>query len=281
MGARKLLLYCDGSVRTGGRAGVGVVLADPDTGTPLKRFGEALDTPQSSNTAEYHALIRGLEEARRLGATEVEVYTDSSLVHGQIVLGWACNHDHLRQLRDQCLALLAQFQSWTLQRVESRFNPMAHTYATVASTQNRRNTNTTHKGGNTMILEFRDYEPLPTGSYHCVVVDVTVKNGLYGEQMQFTLEVVSGEHAGRQLKAWCNPSASTNSKLYRWARALLREPVTRLDTQQLVGKQCMAQVVQQQAGNGNIYSRVQELLPVKTAKPTETEDDGYDPFEDD
>jgi hypothetical protein len=122
-----------------------------------------------------------------------------------------------------------------------------------------------------MIIEFTEHTSLPTGSYPARVVAVETKTGQYGEQLQFTLEVTDGKHAGRRLRAWCNPSTSTGSKLYRWARALLGEAPTRLDTRELVGRDCLAQVVLQQSPTGTVYSRVQDLLPA----------DGYDPFEED
>ncbi|MGC8782943.1 MAG: reverse transcriptase-like protein [Armatimonadota bacterium] len=260
----KAVLYCDASVRYGGRAGIGVVVADADSGLPLKRWGEPLDTPATCNEAEYIALVRGLQECLRMGATSVEVYLDSALVYGQLVQGWQCHHEHLRRLRDEAQSLLEQFEHWSIERVPSAHNPLAHTYANIASLQNR-------KGGTrTMIVEFTEHTPLPTGSYPARVVAVEPKSGQYGEQLQFTLEVSDGKHAGRRLRAWCNPSTSTNGKLYRWARALLGEAPTRLDTRELVGRECLAQVVLQQSPNGTVYSRVQDLLPV----------DGYDPFED-
>ncbi|GIV17759.1 MAG: hypothetical protein KatS3mg022_3194 [Armatimonadota bacterium] len=167
---RKLVLYTDGSVRSGGRAGVGVVVATED-GYPLKRLGEPLTEPVTVNECEYIALLTGLREALRLGADSVEVCLDSELVRQQVLGNWQCNHEHLRRLRDEARALLAQFQSWTLQRVESRFNPLAHTYANIASTQNRRRFFWQHprkhgKGGKrSMIIEFAEHSPLPTGSY--------------------------------------------------------------------------------------------------------------------
>jgi ribonuclease HI len=278
--AERLLLYCDGSVRSGGRAGVGYVLATPD-GFPLKRRGEPLPFPATVNEAEYYALISALREALRLGADSVEIYCDSALIVGQVCQGWACNAPHLQELRREVLDLLAQFESWTLERVPSKYNPLAHAYANVASQQNRRRfyprkavhiEKRAHEqhhntgGTNTVKITFTDYTPLPTGSYRVCVTDVQEKDGMFGKQIQFTLEVTEGTHAGRTLKAWCNPSQSTNSKLYKWSRALLNtEKLTALDLTDLVGREGLAQVVQQRSENGNTYSRVVEILP-------------YDPF---
>jgi len=214
----------------------------------------------------------------RLGATSVEIYCDSALIVGQVCQGWACNAPHLQELRREVLALLARFESWTLERIPSERNVLAHAYATCASDQNRRHFwkhprkavhieqthERHHKGGtSTMKLVFSDYTPLPTGSYRVCVTDVEEKPGQFGTQIQLTLEVTEGEHRGRQLRAWCNPSASTNSKLFRWARALLGvQKLSELDTNDLVGGEAFAQVVQVQAENGNTYSKVVELLPL-------------------
>jgi ribonuclease HI len=75
----KLVVHVDGGARGNpGPAAIGVVVADAD-GAPVEQLGEAIGAT-TNNVAEYRALLRGLERARALGATEVEVVGDSELV---------------------------------------------------------------------------------------------------------------------------------------------------------------------------------------------------------
>jgi len=272
-----LLLYCDGSVRRGSRGGIGVVVADGDTGLPIRRFGEPLDTPQSSNTAEYFALLRGLQECLRLGATSVEVYLDSELVRQQVLGNWECNYDHLRALRDRARELLQQFQSWSLERVESRFNPMAHALAAAATEQNRkrfrqhprkRNEHkTTSTGGETtMILVVTHPELLEADVYPVRLDAVEPVQGNFGEQLRWRFTVTDGKHKGATLSAWSNLSAATNSKTLRWASVLAGEQFAAGDVvnfDQLVGRQARAVVDVRTGGDGRQYNRVTDLLPLR------------------
>ena len=63
----------------------------------------------TNNVAEYRGLIAGLEEAAKLGATEVEVLMDSKLVVEQMSGRWQVKHPDLRALLKQAKALDARF----------------------------------------------------------------------------------------------------------------------------------------------------------------------------
>ena len=80
---RHVAVYTDGAARGNpGPAGAGVYIED-DRGTSLAEvslyLGEA-----TNNVAEYRALLLGLEQARELGASEVEIRADSELVIRQM-----------------------------------------------------------------------------------------------------------------------------------------------------------------------------------------------------
>ena len=51
------------------------------------------------NEAEYSALIAGLYNARSLGATEVEAYSDSQLIVNQMKGTWACREKRLQEFK--------------------------------------------------------------------------------------------------------------------------------------------------------------------------------------
>lgn len=290
---RHLLVYVDGSVRSGGRAGVGIVLATPD-GYPLRRLGEPLDTPQSSNTAEYQALIRGLEEALRLGASSVEVYLDSELVRQQVLGNWECNYEHLRALRDRARELLSQFASWQLLRVESRFNPIAHTLANTASDQNRKRFwqhprfRGEHKHQHTKEVDLMKLvvtaqaQALPDDVYTVELVDVQEQNGAYGEQFVWKLRVSEGEFAGTELRAWSNASTAVNSKAVKWASAFNGKPYAQgdsIDLDALKGTRARAVVQTKQTTDGREFARVTDILPMRRqTRVQQQEEDACDPF---
>lgn len=73
-----LILHTDGGARGNpGPAGIGVVLTDT-TGKILEEHAKYLGRT-TNNQAEYRAVIFGLERACALGATFVDVMTDSEL----------------------------------------------------------------------------------------------------------------------------------------------------------------------------------------------------------
>lgn len=79
----KLIIYTDGGARGNpGPAGIGVFIADRD-GRVLARHKRYLG-PATNNQAEYWAVIDALEEAKKLGAEELEFRLDSELVVRQL-----------------------------------------------------------------------------------------------------------------------------------------------------------------------------------------------------
>lgn len=78
----KLQIYTDGGARGNpGPSGIGVVIWDDNNlvGRHSKFIGEA-----TNNQAEYQAVILGLEQAKKLGAKEIDVFLDSELVANQL-----------------------------------------------------------------------------------------------------------------------------------------------------------------------------------------------------
>ncbi len=78
-----MILRTDGGARGNpGPAAIGVVIAD-EQGGMVREFGRYIGET-TNNQAEYQALLAGLEEAKKLGATEVHCYLDSELVVKQL-----------------------------------------------------------------------------------------------------------------------------------------------------------------------------------------------------
>jgi ribonuclease HI len=79
----------------------------------------------TNNVAEYRALLLGLELARRVGATEVDVVNDSELVARQIGGEYKVKHAGLRPLFEEAMAELRGFDGWSVRNVPRAENSRA------------------------------------------------------------------------------------------------------------------------------------------------------------
>ena len=79
----------------------------------------------TNNVAEYKGLLLGLELARRLGASEVEVINDSELVARQIGGQYKVKHAGLKPLFLETMKALREFDSWAVRDVRREHNKRA------------------------------------------------------------------------------------------------------------------------------------------------------------
>ena len=122
--ARHFVVYADGAARGNpGPAGAGAVLYDGD-GNVVQELTRALGRA-TNNVAEYSALILGLEEAKRRGATSVDVRMDSLLVVEQMRGRWRIKHPGLRDLALRAGALLASFPEREIKHIPREENAHA------------------------------------------------------------------------------------------------------------------------------------------------------------
>ncbi len=92
----KAVLYTDGGARGNpGPAAIGVVLRI--TGKPVVEVAETIGET-TNNVAEYRALLRGLEEAKKRGVTELECRLDSELIVKQLTLVYRVKDEDLARL---------------------------------------------------------------------------------------------------------------------------------------------------------------------------------------
>jgi ribonuclease HI len=120
----KLVVHVDGGARGNpGPAAVGVVVSTPD-GEVLDEVGEVIGVA-TNNVAEYRGLLLGLERARALGATEVEVVNDSELVARQVQGDYRVKHAGLKPLHQQALTALRAFDRWSIGSVPRERNARA------------------------------------------------------------------------------------------------------------------------------------------------------------
>jgi ribonuclease H / adenosylcobalamin/alpha-ribazole phosphatase len=106
----KVIIEADGGSRGNpGPAGYGAVVRTADRATVLAESKQAIGRA-TNNVAEYRALIAGLDDAVKLGATEVAVMMDSKLVVEQMAGRWKVKHPDLVELHAQALALASRFR---------------------------------------------------------------------------------------------------------------------------------------------------------------------------
>jgi ribonuclease HI len=120
----KLVIHVDGGSRGNpGPAAAAAVLSTPD-GEVVAEADELLGTA-TNNVAEYRALLLGLQRAKELGATEVEVVNDSELVAKQVNGLYKVKHPDLRPLHVQAVAALRGFGKWKVRSVPRAQNAAA------------------------------------------------------------------------------------------------------------------------------------------------------------
>jgi ribonuclease HI len=122
--ARKLVVNVDGGSRGNpGPAAIAAVLTTPD-GELVEERAERIGRA-TNNVAEYRALLLGLERARELGATEVEVIGDSQLIVRQVNGQYKVKDAGLKPLHQQAQQALRAFDSWTVRDVRREQNDAA------------------------------------------------------------------------------------------------------------------------------------------------------------
>ena len=124
MTAAKAIVYVDGGARGNpGPAAAACVIRSP-TGELLGEHTRLLGTA-TNNVAEYRALLLGLEQARELGASEVEVIGDSELIAQQVLGRYKVRKESLRPLHAEAMQALDGFQRWSIRTVPRELNARA------------------------------------------------------------------------------------------------------------------------------------------------------------
>jgi ribonuclease HI len=120
----KVVVHVDGGSRGNpGPAAAAAVATAPDGSALGERalyIGEA-----TNNVAEYRAIQLGIELARELGASEVELVNDSQLVARQIGGEYKVKHKGLMPLFTETMAALREFDRWSVRDVRREQNERA------------------------------------------------------------------------------------------------------------------------------------------------------------
>jgi ribonuclease HI len=98
-----------GSRGNPGPSGIGVVLSAQD-GTPLVTVGKFIGAA-TNNVAEYMALIHGLEQAAKFGASKILVRGDSELIIKQMRGEYRVKNPALKDLYEKARQLVQGFKS--------------------------------------------------------------------------------------------------------------------------------------------------------------------------
>ena len=120
----KVVVRGDGGARGNpGPAAAAAVISTPE--------GDVLDESAlllgraTNNVAEYRGLLLGLERARALGATEVEVVNDSELVANQVNGRYRVKSPEMAALHGDGMRALEGFDHWQLRAVPRADNAAA------------------------------------------------------------------------------------------------------------------------------------------------------------
>lgn len=119
-----------GSRGNPGPSGIGIVLRAQDD-TPLVTLGRFIGNA-TNNIAEYRALIAALQEAKKLGATDIVIHGDSELIVKQMTGVYRVKHPNMIPLFEQATALLRQFNSHKFQHNLRHKNELADKLANLA-----------------------------------------------------------------------------------------------------------------------------------------------------
>jgi len=130
----KVIVHVDGGARGNpGPAAAACVIASPE-GEVLGEHAQLLGTT-TNNVAEYRALLLGLERARELGASEIEVVGDSELIARQVRGLYKVKHEAMKPLHREAMAALGKFERWSIRTVPRAQNKRADALVNAALDQ--------------------------------------------------------------------------------------------------------------------------------------------------
>ncbi|MEJ5998522.1 bifunctional RNase H/acid phosphatase [Corynebacterium sp. H130] len=127
----KVIIEADGGSRGNpGVAGSGTVVYSSSRDV-LREIAYVVGKA-SNNVAEYHGLLRGLEVAAELGATEVDVYMDSKLVVEQMSGRWKIKHPDMKELALKAQQIARGFEQISYTWIPREKNKKADALSNVA-----------------------------------------------------------------------------------------------------------------------------------------------------
>ncbi|XP_016199941.1 uncharacterized protein LOC107640950 [Arachis ipaensis] len=111
--------------------GAGIILESP-TGAVYEQSIK-FDFPVSNNQAEYEALLGGLQLAKEVGATTIEVCNDSQIITSQVNRTYQTRNSLLQKYLEQVNRLSKEFDEVTVRHVPREKNTRADLLSKLAS----------------------------------------------------------------------------------------------------------------------------------------------------
>jgi ribonuclease HI len=131
MQSKRMKIYVDGAARGNpGEAGIGIIIKD-EQDKEIKKLYKYIGLA-TNNSAEYTALIYGLQEALILGVKDVAVFSDSELMVRQLNGEYKVKNHNLRQYYEQVLHLKAGLDNFEMRQISRGENKEADKLANQA-----------------------------------------------------------------------------------------------------------------------------------------------------
>ena len=127
-----VVIHIDGGSRGNpGPAGAGAVVQNKADNSVLYKGGVFLGTA-TNNVAEYSGLLAGLNAAKELGATHVDLFSDSQLLVRQMIGQYRVKNAGLKPLHRQASDLADGFEECQFTHVRREENTAADKLANMA-----------------------------------------------------------------------------------------------------------------------------------------------------
>jgi tryptophan 2,3-dioxygenase/ribonuclease HI len=120
----KVTVHVDGGARGNPGPAAAAAVVTSEDGDVLDEAAVTLGRA-TNNVAEYRGLLLGLERARALGATEVEVVNDSQLIARQVDGSYKVKHPDMIPLHKAAKDALRGFERWSIRSVPRAQNARA------------------------------------------------------------------------------------------------------------------------------------------------------------
>ena len=131
MKIKKAIVFTDGASRGNpGPAAIGAVIKDEHS-RPITSISRPIGQT-TNNQAEYQAIIAALERAISLGASQVDVRSDSELLVKQITGRYRVKAASIKPLYQQVKQLLSQLEGFTVTHIPREQNKEADNLANKA-----------------------------------------------------------------------------------------------------------------------------------------------------
>jgi formyltetrahydrofolate-dependent phosphoribosylglycinamide formyltransferase len=128
---QKVIIHTDGGSRGNPGPGAAGYTIDDPAGTRLAACGLFLGKV-TNNYAEYTAVGKALRHAQSLGATEIQLYSDSDLLVQQLNGRYKVKSENIRPLYERVMQILDGFPAWKITHIRREKNADADALANLA-----------------------------------------------------------------------------------------------------------------------------------------------------